>query len=567
MADINLKDSLNEEEPAEKLSKKERKEKAKSAKHERELKRRYGEFVEMAKELEKREAEKEKIRPKEKKSTVILNALNPRYLRMKVKTYGYDYNLGSFMLQLIAMLAAVIGCSLYFKLEWWSVAVTVAASIACAPFVVIAQYEHLYNSNKYDQLVQYLEYMIYTFKVHPKILTSLKETSALTNGEIKKYVDQAVHYIENETESPDVFENALGIIEAHYPSSRVLALHRCMITVEEKSSIEYQDSIDNLYFDVRAWSTRTYKYMTDLKMKKFNITLSILISMLILAIFTQIYKGNPQLSGFTKGIVYQVMTCLLLILLVICFTVTNTKLNGEWLVDDTSDIGDLSALAAYNAIKNWNPASRRKNGIVLGAMVLAISLVMSLLFVNMRKLMIVFGAGFFVFMFFWPKIDYKQKVKKVSRAINKEFPVWLRDIALQLNSTVVVNAIHNSYAHSSVVMRPFIEQLLSDINDDPTSIKPYENFMHEFNIPEIQISMKTLYSIQSVGQEDAQRQVSDLIVRNQAMLDHAEKIRNEDSLAVIQFMSNVPMLLMAVKMMADMLLMMQSVMSSMGSTV
>lgn len=564
MADINLKDSLEDEKP-ETLSKKERKKRAQAEKHEREMKRKYGEFVDMAKELERREAEKAKIRPKEKKTTVILNALNPKYLKLKVKTYGYDYNLGSFMLQLIAMLAAVIGCSVYFQLAWWSIIITVLASIACAPFILIAQYEHLYNSNRYDQLVQYLEYMIYTFKVHPKILTSLKETSNLTNGEIKKYVDQAIHYIENETESPDVFENALSIIESHYPSSRVLALHRCLITVEEKSSIDYQDSIDNLYFDVRAWSTRTYKYMTDLKMKKFNITLSIIISMAILAIFTQIYKGNPQLSGFTSGIVYQVMTCLLLILMVLCFTITNTKLNGEWLVDDTSDIGDLSALAAYNAIKHWDPESRRKNGIIMGAIVLAISLVMSLVFVNMRKFMIIFGVGFFVFMFVFPKIDYKKKLKTVERAINKEFPVWLRDIALQLNSTVVVNAIHESYAHSSVVMRPFIEQLLNDINEDPTSILPYEKFMSEFNIPEIQISMKTLYSIQSVGQEDAQRQVSDLIVRNQAMLDHAEKIRNEDSLAVIQFMSNVPMLLMAVKMMSDMLLMMQSVMSSMGS--
>lgn len=562
MANVN---KVAAEEAEAHVSRKEKKKQAQTAKKEKEMKRRYGEFIDMAKELEQREAEKEALNPKEKKTTVILHALNPHYLKMRIKTYGYEYNLGSFMLQLIVVLAAVIGLSVYFELAWWTTIITIVASLACAPFVLISQYEHLYNSNKYDQLVQYLEYMIYTFKVHPKILTSLKETSGLTTGEIQKYVDEAIHYIENETESPDVFENALGIIERHYPSSRVVALHRAMITVEEKSSIDYQDSIDNLYFDVRAWSTRTYKYMTDLKMKKFNMTISIVVSMLILAIFTQIYKGNPQLSGFTSGIVYQVLTCILLIMMVLTFTVTNTKLNGEWLVDDTSDIGDLNALAAYNAIKHWDPDSRRKNGIVLGAMVLVIAAVMSLLLVNMRKFLIIGGFAFFLFMFFWPKIDYKKKLKTVERSINKEFPIWLRDIALQLNSTVVVNAIHDSYAHSSVVMRPFIEQLLNDINDDPTSINPYNNFMKEFNIPEIQISMKTLYSIQSVGQEDATRQVSDLIVRNQAMLDHAEKIRNDDSIAVVQFMTNVPMLLMAVKMMGDMLLMMSSVMASMGS--
>ena len=562
MANVN---KVAAEEAEAHVSRKEKKKQAQTAKKEKEMKRRYGEFIDMAKELEQREAEKEALNPKEKKTTVILHALNPHYLKMRIKTYGYEYNLGSFMLQLIVVLAAVIGLSVYFELAWWTTIITIVASLACAPFVLISQYEHLYNSNKYDQLVQYLEYMIYTFKVHPKILTSLKETSGLTTGEIQKYVDEAIHYIENETESPDVFENALGIIERHYPSSRVVALHRAMITVEEKSSIDYQDSIDSLYFDVRAWSTRTYKYMTDLKMKKFNMTISIVVSMLILAIFTQIYKGNPQLSGFTSGIVYQVLTCILLIMMVLTFTVTNTKLNGEWLVDDTSDIGDLNALAAYNAIKHWDPDSRRKNGIVLGAMVLVIAAVMSLLLVNMRKFLIIGGFAFFLFMFFWPKIDYKKKLKTVERSINKEFPIWLRDIALQLNSTVVVNAIHDSYAHSSVVMRPFIEQLLNDINDDPTSINPYNNFMKEFNIPEIQISMKTLYSIQSVGQEDATRQVSDLIVRNQAMLDHAEKIRNDDSIAVVQFMTNVPMLLMAVKMMGDMLLMMSSVMASMGS--
>ena len=74
-------------------------------------------------------------------------------------------------------------------------------------------------------------------------------------------------------------------------------------------------------------------------------------------------------------------------------------------------------------------------------------------------------------------------------------------------------------------------------------------------------AFKTLYAVQTLSKEDSKKYVNDLIERNQVLIEKAERMRNEDSLAGITFISLMPMLLMSFKLILDMGLLIAGFMS------
>ena len=167
------------------------------------------------------------------------------------------------------------------------------------------------------------------------------------------------------------------------------------------------------------------------------------------------------------------------------------------------------------------------------------------------KLMIVMGIVVAVLVIFFPRLVWKANKKSIERELSKEFPIWLRDIAVNLNNMVVVRAIVESYPNAAPILKPFIERFVRLSEDDPTSIKPYTEFLGVFTVSEISTAMKMLYAIKMLSAEESSRQVNELIDRNQELLEESERMRQEDSVAGVSFISLLPMLLMSLKLMID----------------
>ena len=162
---------------------------------------------------------------------------------------------------------------------------------------------------------------------------------------------------------------------------------------------------------------------------------------------------------------------------------------------------------------------------------------------------------------------YKRAYKIINKALTVEFPVWLREISLTLNNLTVLNAIEYSQNIASYPLRKEIRTFLNKAKIDPTSIKPYNEFLEEFDLEDAKSTMKVLYAIQSVGKEDVKKRVSNLIIRNQEMLDKAESIRNNDSIGGIEALGYVPIFLFSFQMLVSMFSMFSYMMETISRNV
>ena len=142
--------------------------------------------------------------------------------------------------------------------------------------------------------------------------------------------------------------------------------------------------------------------------------------------------------------------------------------------------------------------------------------------------------------------------KNVSRALQKMFPQWLLEVSLLLQSENVQVAIMESYDEAPVLMKPALRELIQKLQLRPTDMEPYLEFLQEYALPEVQSSMKMLYALSEGTGGNANNQISDIIRRNQLLLDQAQKMKNEDALGGLYALFLAPQLTGGAKMLVDM---------------
>jgi hypothetical protein len=152
--------------------------------------------------------------------------------------------------------------------------------------------------------------------------------------------------------------------------------------------------------------------------------------------------------------------------------------------------------------------------------------------------------------------------REVTKALEQVFPQWLLQVSLLLQGENVQVALAKSYEDAPVLMKPFLRKLLQDLRDNPTDMMAYVNFMQEYNLPQVQSTMKMLYSISEGSGGKASAQIEDIIRRNQIMYDQSEKMKNSDEMAGMYALFLAPQVTAGVKMLVDMFVMFYGMMSA-----
>lgn len=150
------------------------------------------------------------------------------------------------------------------------------------------------------------------------------------------------------------------------------------------------------------------------------------------------------------------------------------------------------------------------------------------------------------------KIGHSLAKKKVTREIEKQFPEWLMQVALLLQTDNVQISIRKSLEDAPKVLVPALEELVLELEENPDSIQPYSHFLREYHNPDIQSAMKMLYALSNGNFADIKGQIEELIERNNAMMDKAEKLHQEDMIAGMKVYILLPALLASFKLMVDM---------------
>lgn len=125
-------------------------------------------------------------------------------------------------------------------------------------------------------------------------------------------------------------------------------------------------------------------------------------------------------------------------------------------------------------------------------------------------------------------------------------------------------AIQKSQAHVPPVMEDELVRLVDRLMMKPEDAAPYHAFLQEFQIPEVHSAMSMLFSLSMGHSNQGDRQLAELIERNQEMLDLAEKERMHNLASGMYLLFLAPVLTASFKLVADMAIFMLLFLTSAG---
>ena len=511
-------------------------------------------------------AHKKSVKKNDKKKTVkkesFLDHFSWKMLHEEIESYGYKYSFKNFVLQTLLYFGIVAAISIFSKLELVYILILLLIIILAMPFLVRSQFRQMYNVQRYEMVTSYLDNVLPVFKNRPNIPYAWSQVEDLTDGEMSKCIHEAYEYVMNNTSDNKPYETAFEIIESHFPNSRIHAVHKMMLTVVMQNSKNYQNTVDNLFMDTTAWISRTARFQEDLRARRNKLVLLCLITMCANMLFIFVYGTNEVFAPFTDQFAYQLSTTIFLALVLMLMCAFYTKLSGEWLIDDRDIALEKKYEKSFNVLQS-NPTKKASTPqIILSVVLIVVGVVTWML---NYPVLIMFGLIGVAIMFLTNNRRYYNLHKKrIRKALEMEFPVWLRDVALNLQNLTVLNAIENSLNICTPILKYYVQEFLEEASKNPTDIRPYNNFLSDFNLPDIRSSMKVLYTMQSLSDDQLGEQVGSLIERNQELLAHSEQLRNEDSVSGLVKYGFAPVVLFMLQMIVSMILMFSFMMTIMN---
>lgn len=487
-----------------------------------------------------------------------------RKVKIKEEFSKYGINLSSkeFFLETLSLISGIIFIAFLLKINKLFLTIVIFLSLMIVPLIIIAHNKQKASLKKFEMLSDYLSNILPTFLQKSKIRFALAEVKEITSGSMKQVINEAINYIDKTRNDPDLFVNAFKIIEKEFPNSRIKSVHKFLLTVETTNSNSFKEVADNLYEDIEGWISRTYTFQKDLLNRRNKLLILCFMTLLMDVMFIYVYSTNDFFNGFTDNILYQISTTLFVITIEIVSAIVLAKLNGEWLIDD-------------NKVKNEELLNKRyaeyKKGIkritIIDILLALIFIALAIYFYILNNIEISISLIFVTIIYLTKnKRKYRLNKKYVSKAFAIEFPVWLREVSLSLSNLTVLNSIENSINIVSFPLRKEIRKFLNKANKNPTSIKPYNDFLIEFNLEDIRSSMRVLYSINNLSKNDMKIRISRLIDRNQELLSKAESIRNEDSIGGIEALGYVPTIIFSIQIMFSMFIMFFYMINNLGNT-
>ena len=430
--------------------------------------------------------------------------MKPKLLWDELKRYGYVFSVKRGILMYGMVVAFAIVCGKFFRLDHMYLFLLCLWCACLFPFFLRNLYRNRYGQRQFVEINSYMEQFLYSFQKSGKILVTLKDVEKLfANGVMHTRIQEAIAYIEDTYDEDYVEKRALAMIEREYPIHHVAMIHRFALQVEEKGG-EYGEAIRLMLDARRMWADRSYELLKEKKRKRTQILISVLVSLLLCSVF--VYVAERVSLSITGFAVVKVVTLLTLLLDLWIFYVADRKLSMESM-DETYDEKEL--LRQYEKVKR----SEEKKHAELGTRIAK---------------------------------------KNVSRALQKMFPQWLLEVSLLLQSENVQVAIMESYDEAPVLMKPALRELIQKLQLRPTNMEPYLEFLQEYALPEVQSSMKMLYALSEGTGGNANNQISNIIRRNQLLLDQAQKMKNEDALGGLYALFLAPQLTGGAKMLVDM---------------
>ena len=385
----------------------------------------------------------------------------------------------------------------------------------------------MYEHKRFLDLSDYMEQVLYSFKGTNKILYALRDTQTLyeAGGKMHSTLQQAVEYIESGKEEADLYREAFSIIEREYPCKRLRSIHEYLKSVEENGG-DNDVTIDLLLQDKAIWADNIILLQEDKKAARTKITMSIVVTIVLALIFHAVYRSMPPQYSIVQNMATQSVTALYLILNILIFRKANKELSKSWI--EREEMDEKKIMRYYELVTEYDEKKERKKSMYIAAPFF-IAVIPFLIFGKIYFAVAAIVIG--VLMLNQHKMGYRTAYDFIVREINQSFPGWLMNMALLLQANNVQVSISKTIPYAPAVLRTDLQKMVEGLKKNPDSIDPYLEFLSMFKLSSVQSAMKMLYAISESGTGDAQTQITVLVQRNSKLMDKAEKLMNEKSLA------------------------------------
>ncbi len=501
---------------------------------------------------------------KERKRIKMLSYIWPSNLKRDLKEIDVDLKASDYAFSVMAYLVTATLGAMLFRLQPIFAIAFVLCGIYCVPIVLYYFYENRYERNKFVEENVYMEQILLAFKKNKRIVTSLEEVmEQMQEGHFRQLLANAVKYIYSNTDDPAVEENALKMIEDKHDVGRIKTIHSFMLKAEEVGG-SFDTAIDLLLEDRDAYDRR----INDLQMQKRNrinlVIGSIIISVILCILFINL--ANVYISIAHNAFV-QIGAVVLWVIDTFFFARAYAELSGSWSKEKTTS--EDASLRLYERIKNFDFVAEKATSAkytVIAAVITGVVFALGWKWVACKWIAL-FLAGGTLMMPFQHKIDYSLGKKALIKEVQIQFPRWLMNVSMLLQTNSVEVALQESFEDAPAMLKPELNKLYKGILENPKSNEPYINFLGFLGMPSVTSSMQMLYALSAGTGGDANEQIAEIVRKNNGMLDKSEQMAGEGALAHLVALFMAPVISSSLKLGIDMIAFFYAAMLSMGSLV
>ena len=472
--------------------------------------------------------------------------LRYRNLTQELAKYGYEYTpkKALFAYGMIVLVAAIFG--LLYKLELPYIAAIGIIGLVFSPMVILQTMKGRYHTTMFSLANNYMEQFLYSFKRNGTVLNALLETATIFDeGIFHEVLERAIEHIQYTTDSEDPEREALDIVGEFFHCERIDAIHSFVIGAQRRGG-DAGGSILLLAKNRAMWAERVMNLQKEFQIVKRNIMIALVATMLICILPLYLLGGDLDISSIP---LCQISAVVLIGICMLIYVKADKKLCRSWIEKEVDSTGMGKK---YLQVRDYDEAKEAKSSQRMAIIPVILFIGAFIYFKNIAILVV--GVVVVLFFLNQHKIGHSLAMKKVAREIEKQFPNWLMEVALLLQTDNVQMAIRKSMDSAPEVLVYALEDLIDQLEEDPNAIEPYHRFLKEYRNPDVQSAMKMLYALSSGNAGDVTKQVEELIDRNNAMMDKAEKLEQEDKIAGMKVYILLPSLLASFKLMVDMAL-------------
>jgi hypothetical protein len=484
------------------------------------------------------------------------------HIQNEIKTMGFEIKAAMIGKVSGVFIGTTIAIGSIYRLQliWLTVLLTV--TVLCVPYYCYHRLKNQYDHSKWKTRLDYMEQMLSSFKRHPKMLEALQDTYTIfikgeihTKRQMAIAIQKAIYIIQSgEVGSANsIYRNAVKEIETEFGCHRLTTMHDYMEKVEQRGG-EYKQAADILLSEHALWKTNMEKLKKDQATKRVGIYIitSVCVGVCALPAFL-----DSLTEGFTKNILYQICSMIFLIIVWLLFVIAENKLNSWWNFD-CAITDEQRVLKNYQLYQGFDLKKSKKTYFIIA---LGCYLIAAVGLLTRTYWLAVAGIFYGVYISHYPVGRYRRLYKSVRRALEFQYPQWMMELTLLLQTENVYVSLQDSVKSAPLILRKEINRLTARLENEPDSVEPYNDFFADLNMDNISTSMRNLYSIDSLGIQE-ESTLLHLIEHNNELLNKAEQIKGQERINVWTVYMYLPLLSSGVKIIMDTLLLCAAIISS-----